>query len=301
MRHACFNQFLRKKITGFNGNSTYQDWLTFLVTRLNIFYYSLEFCIETSVEKVWMVNTLDWTVGWNWNNTDVVDFAEFFFFCFTSTSHTCQFFIHTEKVLVGNRSWSLRFILDWHTFFSFNRLVQTIRVTATFHSASSKLVDNQDFLLFTHHIVDIKNHDVVGAKGVVDKVSQCYVFDIVEIFEFEVFFCFINTWVRQTDSLRLNIDNVVILIQRLHKVVCHMVELTRFNSISSWNDQWCTSFVDQDRVNLIDQGIVKWTLNHVLCTYNHVVTKVVKTNLWVSWVSNITEVGFFFLHWRFCS
>ena len=139
-----------------------------------------------------MVNTLNRTVCWNWNNTNVVNFTEFFFLSLTCTCHTRQFLVHTEKVLVSDRGRCLRFILNWHTFFSFNSLVQSIRITTTFHSTTCKLVDNQDFLLFAHHIVNIEKHDVVGTKGVINKVSKSYVFDVIEVFKFEVAFSLVN-------------------------------------------------------------------------------------------------------------
>ncbi|CIV40060.1 Uncharacterised protein [Streptococcus pneumoniae] len=54
------------------------------------------------------------------------------------------------------------------------------------------MVDNQDFLLFAHHIVNIEKHDVVGTKSVIDKVGQSHVFDVIEVFKFEVAFSPVN-------------------------------------------------------------------------------------------------------------
>ena len=50
----------------------------------------------------------------------------------------------------------------------------------------------KNFLLFAHHIVNIEKHDVVGTKGVIDKVSQSYVFDVIEIVKFKIAFSLVN-------------------------------------------------------------------------------------------------------------
>ena len=87
MRNACFNQHLRNQVRCFNGNRTNKDWLSLFITTFNILYHSTEFSIQGWVKKVVVVNTLNWTVSWNRNNSHVVNFTEFIFLSFTSTSH----------------------------------------------------------------------------------------------------------------------------------------------------------------------------------------------------------------------
>ena len=193
VRNPSFYQFLRNIITSLNRNSTNQNWLAFFMTFFNILHNCLKLRLNTWVEQVRMVNTCYRTVGWNWNNTNVVCFAELFFLCLGCTCHTGQLLIHTEEVLISNGSRGLCFFLNRHTFFGFNRLVETIRVTAAFHCPTSKLIDNQNFLIFTDHIVNIKEHDVISSQGIVDKVSQGNIFNIIEIVQLEVTFCLVNT------------------------------------------------------------------------------------------------------------
>ena len=193
VRNPSFYQFLRNIITGFNRNGTDQNWLAFFMTLFNILNNCLELRINTWVEQVRMVNTCYRTVGWDRNNTDVISFAELFFLCLGCTCHAGQLLIHTEEVLIGNRSRSLCFFLNRHTFFGFNRLVETVRVATSFHCPTSKLINNQNFLIFTDHIVNVKEHDVVSSQSIVDKVSQGNIFNIVEIVQLEVAFCLVNT------------------------------------------------------------------------------------------------------------
>ena len=69
---------------------------------------------------------------------------------------------------------STTFVTTWS--FVQKNWCKTIRVTTAFHGTTCKLVDNQDFLLFTNHIVDIENHDIVGTEGIVNKVSKSHIF-----------------------------------------------------------------------------------------------------------------------------
>ena len=181
VRNPSFYQFLRNIVTGFNRNSTNQNWLAFFMTLFNILHNCLKLRINTWVEQVRMVNTCHRTVGWNRDNTNVVCFTELFFLCLSCTCHTGQLLIHTEEVLISNGSRSLCFFLNRHTFFGFNRLVETVGVTTSLHCPTGKLIDNQNFLIFTNHIVNVKEHDVVSSQSIVDKVSQGNIFNIVEI------------------------------------------------------------------------------------------------------------------------
>ncbi|RSJ31803.1 hypothetical protein D8895_10285 [Streptococcus sp. BCA20] len=129
-----------------------------------------------------MINTSHRTVGRNRNHSNVISFAEFFFFCLGRSRHPRQFLIHTEQILVSDRSRGLRFILNWYTFFSFNCLVESIRIAATFHCPTCKLVNNQNFLFFTNHIVNVQQHNIICTKSIVNKVSQCYIFNVIQVF-----------------------------------------------------------------------------------------------------------------------
>ena len=128
-----------------------------------------------------MVNTSNWTVSWNWDNTDIISFTEFFFLSLSCTSHSGQFFIHTEEVLIGNRSRCLGFILNRNTFLSFNGLMKSVRIATSFHGTTGELVNDQNFLFFANHIIDIQNHDIVSTQGIINEVSQCHIFNIIEI------------------------------------------------------------------------------------------------------------------------
>ena len=59
------------------------------------------------------------------------------------------------------------------------------------------------------------------------------------------------------------------------------------------DDQWCPRFINEDAVHFIHDGITKFPLNKILHFKFHVVAKVIKTELIVSAVSDITVIGLF--------
>ncbi len=90
----------------------------------------------------------------------VVDVTELFFLRLRCTGHSGKLRIHPEEVLVRDRRKGHGFALNLDAFLRFDRLVQTFRITTTFHDTTCELVDDHDFV-FANHIVDVAMHDSV--------------------------------------------------------------------------------------------------------------------------------------------
>src|SRR5690606_2088544 len=58
------------------------------------------------------------------------------------------------------------------------------------------------------------------------------------------------------------------------------------------NNKWSTSIINQHRIDLIDNGIVVFSLNQIFRRMSHVISQVIKTKLVIGSVSNIGFVGF---------
>ena len=87
-------------------------------------------------------------------------------------------------------------------------------------------------------------------------------------------------------------------LQLLCKDIAHFIKLGGFSTLSG-NDQRCTSLIDQDGVDLIDDTVMKISLNKLFFIDNHVVTKVIKSKFVVGNVCDITSVcrtAFFRFH-----
>ena len=88
-----------------------------------------------------IIETSDWTVGRDGDNTHVVNLAELFLFGLCSTGHTGKLIVETEEVLIGDggESDSLRF--DGDVFLGLERLLETIGVFSTFHDTAGETID----------------------------------------------------------------------------------------------------------------------------------------------------------------
>ena len=61
------------------------------------------------------------------------------------------------------------------------------------------------------------------------------------------------------------------------------------------DDQRCSGLIDQNRVNLIDDGIMKSPLNQLFFINNHVVSQVIKAQFVIRRIGNVTGVSCFSL------
>ena len=82
--------------------------------------------------------------------------------------------------------------------FCFDRLMQTIRITAAWHNTSCKFINDQDFVIF-YYIVLIAEHQVVGTKCKDDIVLDLQIFRISQVINVEVFLYLLDALFSQVD------------------------------------------------------------------------------------------------------
>ena len=82
--------------------------------------------------------------------------------------------------------------------------------------------------------------------------------------------------------------------QRGHHLVDGDVKFSMVFCLSA-DDQRCAGFVNQDRVDLVDDGEVHTALHTVFGLVDHVVTQIIKTKFVVGTVGNVCAVGGLFV------
>ena len=189
--------------------------------------------------------------------------------------------------------------------------MKSVTVTSSGHDTSCKLIDDQD-LVILNNVVMILVHQVVGAKGQNDAVLNFQVLWICKVGNMEKFLNLSDAFSSQVNHFVLLIDDEIASLFSLHAHDCidlgqifhifaalHLlgqniagfVDLGGFSALSG-NDQRRTGLVDEDRVDLVDDGIMELTKNQLLFINCHVVTKVVKAQLVVGDIRDITAVLF---------
>ena len=100
-------------------------------------------------------------VGRDENHVQSIDLGKLSSFSVGSSCHAGEFLIHTKIVLKSNGGEGLVFLLNPHTLFGFQCLMQTIAVTTARHEATSELIYDDDLTIFDH-VVHILAKEGVG-------------------------------------------------------------------------------------------------------------------------------------------
>ena len=290
---------------------TDQNRLLFRMGFLNSLNNCIEFFFLCHVYGIFEVFTLYRSVGRNLYNVHSVDITELFFLGKSCTGHTALLVIFIEEVLECNGCKSLALSLDLNMLFCFDCLMKSVRITTSRHDTSGKFINDQNLIIF-YNIILIFVHQVVCTKRQCDVVLDLEVFRICKVLDIKEFLNLLDTLFGKVDDLVLFIYNKVTgldnffthdsshlchLMARfttfklLCKDITHFIKLRGFAALSG-NDQRCTCLVNQDGVDLIDDTVMQISLYQLFFINNHVVTKVIKSQFVVGYVSNITSICF---------
>ena len=121
------------------------------------------FFFRRTIDLVVAILTDHRQVGRNDYGFQPINLLELIGFRIGRTGHTGKLAVHAEIVLEGDRGQRLVFILDRHTFLSFDRLVQPFRPAAAGHQASREFIDDDD-LAILNDVVLIAQKEVMGTQ-----------------------------------------------------------------------------------------------------------------------------------------
>ena len=241
-----------------------------------------------------MVDTANRAVRRHDNNREIVNLDELVFFRLCRTRHAAEFAVHTEIVLERNRRERLGFALNFDAFLRFDGLMQTVRITASFHETSREFVDDDDFIV-ADNVIAVAFHEGFRAQCRRKTVRKLEIFRCIEVFDTENTLDFRHGAVGRGNGFLLFVNRIIRAFLESGDGFCHDdVHIRRFRTRSR-NDERRTRFIDEDRVNLVDDRIVQVALNHLVFVEDHVVTQIVKTELVVRTERDIAAVRIFTL------
>ena len=189
--------------------------------------------------------------------------------------------------------------------------MQAVGETASRHNTPGKLIYDEYLIVF-YNIILIAEHQIVGTQCQNDIMLDLQIFRISQIFDLEELFNLFHTFCGQIDQLILFIDDeiaILFLLDTHHDIqlgllflifttlelasqdITCFIQLCGFAALSG-NDQRGTRFIDQNRVNLIDDRIMQITEYKLFLIYNHVVTQIIESEFIIRDVSNIAVVSF---------
>jgi len=290
-----------------DGNGTDQDRLALFMGRKDLAQQRRVLAVLGLEHRIGLVKTDHRPVGRDADHIEAVDGPEFIFLGQGRACHAGQLLIHAEIVLEGDGRQSLVLISDFDAFLGFDGLVQAIAVAAAEHQAAREVIDDDDLAVF-QDIVLVAVHDAIGPQGIIDMVVDFVVFLVGEVFNRKIAFRLLDTARRQDSRLGLLVNDIVDLTADFLKIlfVVGFLDDPDFESFDqaigplievrrliphAGNDQRGARFIDQDAVNLVDDGKIELALHALLAVGDHIVAQVVKAEFVIGAIGDVCLIG----------
>ena len=290
MLDASLSQHLAQKLTGLDGNRTDKNRLSLCVRLLDGVADRTKFLFLRLIYGVVQILPDHRHIRWNLHNVHSVNITEFLFLCKCGTSHTALLCVFIKEVLEGDSSKCLTLPVDLHMLLCLDRLMQTVRITSTWHDTSGELIDNKN-LVILYHIILVTEHQIVCPQSKNNIVLNLQILRIRQVLNVEEILHFLDSVLCQVDRFFLLIDNEIAglfdfltqnsvhlgklaaCLASLHlscqNIAC-FIELRGLAALSG-NNQRSPRLVNQNGVDLIDNGIFEPSLYELLFIDDHVV------------------------------
>jgi hypothetical protein len=229
-------------------------------------------------------------VGRDRYDAELVDLVELRGLGGRGAGHAAELVVEPEVVLQRDRRKRLVLLLDLDAFLGLDRLVHTLVVAAAVQDAAGELVDDED-LAVHDDVVLVALEQLLGLECVVEVADERRVDGLVEVVDAELVLDLLDRGLSDGHRALAFVALVVgVTYERAGEpgelVVPLHVEVGR-----AADDERRPRLVDEDRVDLVDDGEVVAALRQLVGAPCHVVAQVVEAELVVGAVGDVTGVG----------
>ena len=312
VRQLRLGQQLADELAVFDAGGAHQHRLATFMAVANVFRDGVVLLFGRLVDEVVVVLADGRPVGRDDHRFQAVDLLEFIGFRVGRARHAAELAVHAEVVLEGHRGQRLVLALDLHTFLGFHGLVQAVAPAPARHQAAGELIDDDHFAVL-HDVMLVTVVEVVGPQRRIDVVHQRDVGRVIQAralsqqagLQEQLLGLFVAGF-GEEHLVRLFVDGEVasvddtfagahigfadLLLQPRDDGVDAHIHLGVIFGLAA-DDQWRARFVDEDGVDLVDDGVVQATCNAVAHVLHHVVAQVVEAELVVGAVGDVGGVG----------
>ncbi len=229
-------------------------------------------------------------VGGDGHHRQVVGVGELGRLGLGRAGHARQLLVHAEVVLEGDGGEGLVLVLDPDPLLGLHRLVQALRPAPTLEDAAGELVDDLD-LAVLDDVVVVALVQLLGPQGGLELVDVVGRQLVVEVVDAEGLLHLGDARLEGEDGALLLVDLVVLVADQGADDAGELVIQGRRVLHLAADDQRGAGLVDQDRVDLVDDGEGVAPLHHLVAGHGHVVAEVVEAELVVGAVSDVGAVG----------
>ena len=203
--------------------------------------------------------------------------------------HPGELVVHAEVVLQRDRGEGLVLLLDLHAFFGLDRLVDALAPAPALEDAAGELVDDLH-LAAGDDVVLVALVQLLGLQRHRHLVDEVLLHLVVEVLDAEGLLDLLDAGLERHDDALVLLDLVVdVALQRADDRGEAVVQLGGVGDPAG-DDQRRAGLVDEDRVDLVDDGVVVAALGLVDEPAGHVVAEVVEAELVVRAVGDVAGV-----------
>ena len=204
--------------------------------------------------------------------------------------HAGQLLVHAEVVLQRHRGPGVVLLLDGHALLRLDRLVETVGPPPAFERAPGELVDDLH-LPVGDEVVLVPVVEILGRQGLGQLVDVIDGDGVVDVVDPDRLLHLLDPGLEGNDGLLLLVDLVVLVAGEGPGDGGELVvELGRLVGRPR-DDERRARLVDQDGVDLVDDGEDVAPLGHEITGPRHVVAQVVEAELVVGAVGDVRRVG----------
>ncbi len=241
------------------------------------------------VDEVGLVDALHRLVGRDRDHAELVDLVELRGLGHGRTGHAGELLVEAEVVLQGDGREGLVLLADGHALLGLDRLVQAVVVATPREHAAGVLVDDEH-LAVHDDVLLVVAEQLLGLDGVVEERDERGVGRLVEVLDAEVVLDLGDARLEHRDRALLLVDLVVDVLDQRARDRRELAVPADLVLGRAADDQRGACLVDQDRVDLVDDGEVVAALDALLDRARHVVAQVVEAELVVGAVGDVAVV-----------
>ncbi len=290
VRHVALDQRLRQELRLLHAGRTDQHGLTLLVTLGDVVRHGLELRRLALVDEVGLVGADHRFVGGDLHHTELVRLVELGRLRLGGTGHPGELVVEAEVVLQRDRGQGLVLGLDLDAFLGLDRLVHPLVEPATGQDPAGELVDDEH-LATPDDVLLVLVVELLGLQGVVQEADQRGVRRLVEVVDTELVLDELHAGLRDAHGPLALVHLVVDVLGHQRRHPRELVVPARRLVRGTGDDQRRPGLVDEDGVDLVDDGVVVPALHTVVEAPRHVVAEVVEAELVVRAVGDVGPVG----------
>ena len=302
---AALVEHAGKLLGALDGDGAHQHGLSLGVALGDVRRDGLELVLDAAVDAVVVVDTHDGLVGRNLGDGELVDLAELGVLGHGGARHAGELVVETEVVLQGDGGERLVLLADEHALLGLHGLVQALGPTTALHDAARELVDDLD-LAVEDDVVLVAVEHVLGLERLLEVVGEL-AGEVGVNLGAETLLDGAQALLGGRDGV-LGLVHDVIAVGLGHRAAQRvalgllaageaadgtrelLVGVGRL-STGAGDDQRRTGLVDEDGVDLVDDGEAVAALHAHVGAGHHVVAQVVEAELGVGAIGDVGGVG----------